>query len=186
MHAPPNGAAMANGALGAPAHRADRAAQARNPNLNASLCPPPLPLQASVSDIASAFGLDSNPSEGVAPPSTLPGSPGSPLRRARRQASVQFARSPEASSPRRSSRHDSGGDPLAPLPLQPTQSMANSGLDALDALCDFDEPEPANGAGGASLGLHAPSPLRRTRSRSLNPLPLQTSISELVSSFIAD
>lgn len=136
------------------------------------LAPPPLPLQASVSDIASAFGLESS----MAPPPIAPLG-GSPMRRTRSSRVSDLSRQPSLSS----SDSPSNLDRFAPLPLHPSQSMANSGLDALEALPDL---EPC-----AELGADAdaaPLPMRRTRSKALPALPLQPSISELVSSFITD
>jgi len=132
-----------------------------------ALLPPPLPLQASVSDIASAFGLDSRSHDAHGPALG-----DSPMRRTRVSRTTSFG--PDTSFGPRS-------DSFTPLPMQPSQSMANSGLDMLESLHDLSDP----GFGVASSPAIIPgSPMRRTRSRGLAPLPLQTSISELVSSFI--
>lgn len=140
----------------------------------AMLAPPPLPLQASVSDIASAFGLDTR-AEPLPAPAPLSGSP---MRRTRSRGHAT-----SEDSPSRLARQPSYPT-LTGLPMHPTQSMINSGLDMLDSLQDLTDPSamPPPSPGGAQYG----SPMRRTRSRSLAPLPLQSSISELVSSFIAD
>ena len=166
----------------------------------ASFVPAPLPLQASPSEIASAFGLDSRPTDPTPPPH-LPLSPlmrrvdGSPMRRTRSAAFRGAASVPEIS------RHGSdGAQPFSALPLQPTQSMANSGLEALANLEAWNDLEAhggacSNGCTGACCSHACPSPapssacaaspMRRTRSSALAPLPLHTSISEIVSSFIA-
>ena len=170
-----------------------------------SYAPAPLPLQASPSEIASAFGLDTRPDDPTPPPH-LALSPlmkrgdrvdGSPMRRTRSAAFRDAPVVPEVA------RHGSNGppQPFCALPMQPTQSMANSGLEALDSLEAWDHLDGgacgacSNGCGGGFCSHSCPSPgpssvcaaspMRRTRSSALPPLPLHTSISEIVSSFIA-
>ena len=158
----------------------------RMPNQMLPPAPAPLPLQASVSDIASAFGLESDHLDTSAPLA------GSPMRRTRSSTRVSVSSLPDLGRQGSLDSHPASQGSMAPLPMHPTQSMANSGLDALDALQDIDNtsspllesPGRFSTAGGALL---SGSPMRRGRSRGLiAALPLQASISELVSSFIAD
>ena len=70
---------------------------------------------------------------------------------------------------------------LAPagLPMQPTQSMVADGLEALGDLGSL-ERLPSFAPEGVLPG----SPMRRTRSKGLPGVPLQASISEMISSFM--
>lgn len=152
--------------------------------------PPALPLQESLSEAALAIGLEMEEAT-----RQLMQDEGLPIRRSRSRGPSQLSTSYVGSAPQATGRMTMGQHsycsgfaqsedipppsmpptlPSAPAPtlppapvLQPSLSKVLEGLD---------------GPGSPLLG----SPMRRTRSRGLGPLPMMHSISELVSSFISD
>jgi len=158
---------------------------------NGLAIPPALPMQESLSEAALSIGLEMEEAT-----RQLMQDGGLPIRRSRSrgpsQLSTSFSSAPQAAGRGTMGQHlyrsgfaQSEGmpppamppalpsaPPPAPAlpPAPPLQTSLSKVLEGLD------------GPGSPLLG----SPMRRTRSRGLGPLPMIHSISELVSSFISD